>query len=95
MTEFALRRRLPSAFPIRSFVEAGGLISYGPLEAEMQRATERAAVYMDRVLRGARVAEMAIDQPSRYEFALNARTASAIGISLPRALVLRADALIN
>ena len=95
MTEFALRHRLPSAFPMRYFVEAGGLISYGPLEADVQRTMERAAVYVDRILRGARAAELAIEQPSRYELALNAKTAIGIGISLPRALMLRADAVIS
>ena len=95
ITEFALRRRMPSAYPARYFVQAGGLISYGPVEADVHRGTERTAVYVDRILRGARAADLPVEQPSRFELALNAKTAKAIGVALPRSLVLRADAVIG
>ena len=95
ITQFALQHRLPSAYPMRYFVQAGGLISYGPAEAEVRRGPERTAVYIDRILKGARAADLAVEQPSRYELALNVRTAKAIGVALPRNLVLRADAVIG
>ena len=95
LTEFALRERMPAAYPLRYFAEAGGLLSYGPVDAELRRAPERAARYVDHVLRGASPGELAIDQPSRYELTLNSGTARAMGLVLPRSLVLRADAVIG
>lgn len=95
IVEFTLRQRLPSLYPLRYFVEAGGLMSYGPREADTRRSTEHAVPYIDRILRGAVAAEVPIEQPSRFEFALNAKTARSIGTVLPQSLVLRADVVVR
>jgi putative ABC transport system substrate-binding protein len=95
MIDFALRERLPAVRPMRYFVEAGGLMSYGVSQAEAQRAPVHAARYVDRILRGTPPAELAVEQPSRFELALNLKTARAIGLAFPQSVVLRADAVIG
>ena len=95
MIEFAARKRSPAMYPMRFFVEAGGLISYGPLEAEMRLSRQYAARYVDRLLRGSTVAELPIDRPSRYELSINVGAAKAMGLVLAQSLLLRADALIG
>jgi putative ABC transport system substrate-binding protein len=95
MIEFAARQRWPAMYPMRLFVEAGGLISYGPLEAEMRQSRQYAARYVDRLLRGSNAAELPIDRPSRYELAINVGAAKAMGLVLAQSLLLRADTLIG
>lgn len=88
----ALERRLPTIFAWRDWVTAGGLMSYGPRLTSMNR---RVAEYVDRLARGARVADLPIEQPSRIELAINLRTARAIGVDIPPTLLARADEVIE
>jgi putative ABC transport system substrate-binding protein len=92
IAELAIRFRLPSMFIFRLYVEAGGLMSYGfePLFGYL-----RAASYVAKILRGAPPAELPVEQIDRFEFALNLKTAKAIGISLPTSILLRADEVIE
>ena len=92
LAEFALRQRMPSVFASRELVDAGGLLSYGPSLAGMFR---RAAEYVDRIARGAKPADLPIEQPTTFEFVLNLKTARSIGVSTPTALLLRADEVIE
>ena len=86
------RVRLPSIFLAREVVDAGGLLSYGPDFLDMFR---RAAGHADRVLRGASPADLPVEQPTKYLLVVNLKTAKAIGFSVPRALLLRADEVIE
>ena len=88
----ALQHRLPSVAPETPFVGAGCLLAYGPDVAEIYR---KAARYVDRILRGARPADLPVEQPETYELSINRRTARALGLALPRSLLLRADEVIG
>lgn len=92
IVDFAQRARLPSAFNQAEFVEEGGLFSYGTNTTE---TINRTSYYIDRVLRGARPAELPIELPSRYEFVVNLRTAAALRISIPDSILVRADKVIR
>jgi putative ABC transport system substrate-binding protein len=92
IVDFANHNRLPSAFDARFFVEAGGLVSYGPDIPESQR---RAIDYVDRILRGTRPADLPVELPSRFEVAVNLKTARALGLTVPQSVLLRADRLIE
>lgn len=92
IAEFALRERLPAIYTLSGFVEAGGLISY----AIDRRATmARSMDYVDRILRGAKPAELPVDLPSHYELAVNLKTARALGLTIPQSILLRADRVIE
>ena len=88
IVEFAAQRRLPAVYPYRELVNAGGLMSFGPDYGEMHR---RAATYVDRILRGAKPADLPIEQPKRFNLVVNLRTARALDIAVPQALLLRAS----
>lgn len=88
ITDFALSQRLPSIYDERLFVEAGGLISYAPSFFDMFR---RAAIYVDKILKGARPADLPVEQPVRLELAINLRTARTLELTVPPALRVRAD----
>ena len=90
--EFTAQHRMPAMYEVRSFVDAGGLISYGPNFDDSER---RAAAYVDRILRGARPAELPVEQPTRFELVVNLKTASAIGLAVPQSLLIRADQVIR
>jgi ABC-type uncharacterized transport system substrate-binding protein len=92
VVEFTLRQRLPSAFASRSFVDAGGLISYG---VNYPNLYYRAASYVDRILKGAKPAELAIDRPTKFELVINRKTARALKITIPPDLFLRSDEIID
>jgi len=91
---FALRNRLPSACAIAPLADAGGLLSYSNAEAATA-SIARSAGYVDRILRGARPADLPVNRPSRYELAINLKTANALGLKIPQALLLRADRVIE
>ena len=90
--ELSIRYRLPGMFPDERFTEAGGLMSYGPSLSEMYR---RAAVYVDKILKGAKPAELPVEQPTRFELVVNARSAKALGVKVPQSLLIRSDRLIS
>jgi putative tryptophan/tyrosine transport system substrate-binding protein len=92
LAELALRHRLPLMFAFREYAEAGGLMAYGPSYVEL---FQRAAGYVDRILRGARPGELPIEQPTTFELVLNLRTAKALGLTIPPAIRARADELIQ
>lgn len=91
LAELTLRHRLP-AVGTKDFCDAGGLVGYG---ADFNAMFERAAHVVDRLLRGARAGGLPIEQPTRFELAANLRTAKALGIDIPRELLLRADAIVR
>jgi putative ABC transport system substrate-binding protein len=91
---FALQHRLPSATVMAALVDAGGLLSYFSATGLTENIT-RSAEYVDRILRGARAAELPVQRPSTYELVLNLKTARALGLKVPRPLLLRADRTIE
>jgi putative ABC transport system substrate-binding protein len=92
IAEFAGRRRIPSIGGWSIFVEAGNLLSYGPNEREFYR---RAAAYVDRILRGAKPADLPVELPTRFELIVNQVTARALGLTMPRSILVRADRVIE
>lgn len=92
LTELARSRALPAMYSQREFVDAGGLVSYGPSLIDMSR---RAARQVDKILRGARPSDVPVEQPTKFELLLNIRTAKDLGITIPHSLLLRADEVIE
>lgn len=92
LAELALRQKVPSVFAFREYVDAGGLMSYGPNLASQYR---QAAAYVDRILRGARPAELPVEQPTKFELVVNARTARALGLTLPPSVLLQASHVVE
>ena len=88
----ALERRLPSVSLFTEFVEAGGLLTYGP---NFREVTRRCGVYVGKILNGARPADMPIERPERFELVINLKTAKALGLTIPPSLLLRADQVIE
>ena len=88
----AMGARLPTLVPFRAFVEAGGLMSYGPSQPEVWRRT---ADYVDKILRGAKAAEIPIEQPTKFDLLINLTAAKALGITVPDTLLARADEVIE
>jgi len=92
LQSFAQSNRLPSMYGTRDFVDAGGLMSYGPNTADNFR---RAAVYVDKILKGTKPADLPVEQPTRFELVINMKTAKALGITFPQTILIRADHLIQ
>jgi putative ABC transport system substrate-binding protein len=90
--KFAAQHLLPAMSGIRGIVEAGGLMAYAPSALE---AARRTAYYVDRILKGARPADLPVEQPQRYDLVINLKTAKQIGLTIPQSILLRADALIE
>jgi putative ABC transport system substrate-binding protein len=92
IVDFAAKHRLLSMYPSREFVNAGGLMFYGGSVPEMYR---RAAVYVDRILKGAKPADLPVEQPIKFDMVINLKTAKALGLTIPQSLLLRADQVIQ
>jgi putative ABC transport system substrate-binding protein len=92
IADFALKHRLPTAFNLGGHVEVGGLMSYTPRASLMH---QRAGVLAGRVLKGARPADLPVEQPTRFELAVNLKTARALGLTIPQVVLLRADQVIE
>jgi putative ABC transport system substrate-binding protein len=92
LIELATTRRLPTMHVIRQFVEAGGLMAYGPHSLDMRR---RAVSYVDKILKGAKPADLPVEQPTKFELVVNLKTAQALGITIPPSLLLLADEVIR
>ena len=89
---FAIQNRLPSMFHLREFVDVGGLVSYGVDRSDLYR---RAATYVDKILKGARPADLPIEQPTKFDLAINVKTAKALGLTVPPSLRVLADEVIE
>jgi len=92
IVELTNRLRLPAIYMETGFVAVGGLISYGPNFTELFR---RAAAYVDKILKGAKPADLPVEQPTKFELAINLKTAAAIGLTAPTSILLRADEVIE
>jgi putative ABC transport system substrate-binding protein len=89
---FALKSRLPSMYSRKESVDAGGLMSYGADEAESYR---RVAYFVDRILKGAKPADLPVEQPTKFELVINLKTAKQIGLRIPQSMLYRADKVIK
>jgi putative tryptophan/tyrosine transport system substrate-binding protein len=92
IVESVARTRLPAMYAFRQFVDAGGLMSYGPNVPESFR---RAAVYVDKILKGAKPADLPVERPTKFELVINLKTAKALGLTIPPSLLARADQIIE
>jgi putative tryptophan/tyrosine transport system substrate-binding protein len=92
IADFAVRKRLPATAFYKEFVEVGGLMSLGPNLTHQYR---RAAMYVDKILKGVKPADLPIEQPTKFELVINLKTAKALGLTIPQSLLLRADQLIE
>lgn len=92
IAELAALRRLPTMYELRPFVDGGGLVSYG---ANIEDIWRRAASYVDKILRGARPAELPIEQPTKFELVINSRAATALGLTISPSILIRADEVID
>ncbi len=92
VTALAAKYRLPAMYTLRDFVDVGGLMAYGP---DFAVAWRRAAEYVDKILKGAKPADLPIEQPTKFELVVNLKTAKALGITIPESILLRADEVIR
>ena len=92
IVEFAAARRLPTMYPYKEYVDAGGLMSYAPSSIDLFRG---AATYVDKIIKGARPGDLPIQEPTKYELVINVKTARTLGLTLPQALLIRADELLE
>ncbi len=89
---FALKSRLPSVYPQREYVDAGGLMYYG---ADIAESYRRVAYFVDRILKGAKPADLPVEQPTKFEFVINLKTAKALNLTIPQSVLFRADRVIK
>ena len=92
ITELAIKHRLATMYPYRAFVDAGGLMSYGPDDTEAYR---RGAIYVDKIIKGAKAGELPFEQPAIFHLVINGKTAKALGLKITQELLLRADEVIE
>ena len=92
IADLSIKNRLAAIYPRKEFVEAGGMMSYGPSQDEIFK---RAATYVDKILKGAKPADLPVEQPTKFEFAVNVKTAKQIGLTIPPNVLARADRVIQ
>ena len=92
IVDLAAKYRLPGMYPFGDFVDVGGLIAYGPSSTDLWR---RGAVYVDKILKGRKPADLPVEQPTRFELIVNMKTAKALGITIPQSILVRADRVIE
>jgi putative ABC transport system substrate-binding protein len=92
IVDLAAKSRLPTMYQVREFVDAGGLMSYGANLSDLNR---RSATYVDKILKGAKPADLPVEQPTKFEFIINLKTAKALGLEIPAQLLARADEVIE
>src|SRR6185503_15732634 len=92
LAELALKHRLPAMYSSRAHAEAGGLMAYS---ADWDALRRRAAVFIDRILRGAKAGDLPIEQPTKFDLVINLKTAKALGLTIPPSLLARADQVIE
>jgi len=92
IAELAAKNRLPTVYATRNYVEVGGLMSYGPNFADLHR---RAASYVDKIFKGAKPADLPVEQPTKFEFVINLKTAKILGFTIPHSLLINADEVIE
>jgi putative ABC transport system substrate-binding protein len=92
LVDLAAKNRLPVVYAQREFVDAGGLMAYGPNVADLFR---RAATYVDKILKGAKPGDLPVEQPTKFDLVVNLKTAKALGLTIPPSLLLRADQVIE
>jgi putative ABC transport system substrate-binding protein len=92
IAEFAMKRRLPGMYPRKQFVDAGGLMSYGP---NLYDTWKRAALHVDKILKGAKPSDLPVEQPTKFELVVNVKTAKALGLMIPQTVLGRADQIIE
>ncbi len=92
IAQLALKNRLPASFAFREHVEAGGLMSYGVNFSDLYR---RVAEFVDKILKGARPADLPVEQPTKFELVVNLKTARALGLTIPQSILLRVDEIIR
>jgi putative ABC transport system substrate-binding protein len=92
VVQLAAQHRLPGMYPYRLMVDAGGLMAYDSYTSDLQR---RAAIYVERILKGAKPADLPVEQPTKFELIINRKTAKALSLTIPSSLLLRADQIID
>ena len=95
LAELAAVYRFPAIYYHRGFAESGGLLAYGPKEYDPSWGWRRAAVFVDKILKGAKPADLPVEQPTVFELVINLKTAKALGLTIPQSILLRADELIQ
>jgi len=92
IVDFAAKHRLPAIYPQIEYAESGGLLSYGPNSTDQYR---RAAVFVDKILKGAKPADLPVEQPTKFEFIINLKAAKQIGLTIPPNVLARADRVLK